>query len=150
MPTQKKKAAPPTGTTSKPRKRTTASPASRSKSSVSRKKSDSASSDAQPAVVTAMMEPVVLGPVLRKRELIQRVVDRSGIKKRDAKPVIDAVLSELGEALAENRELVLPPFGKMKVNRQKSVQNGQVFVAKVRRNVTPSAAPSDKPLEPAE
>ena len=97
-----------------------------------------------------MMEPVVLGPVLRKRELIQRVVDRSGIKKRDAKPVIDAVLSELGEALAENRELVLPPFGKMKVNRQKSVQNGQVFVAKVRRNVAPSNAPSDKPLEPAE
>jgi nucleoid DNA-binding protein len=57
--------------------------------------------------------PVIIGPVMRKKELIDLVVERSGIKKKDAKPVIEAMLSVLGEALSDSRELNLLPMGKM-------------------------------------
>lgn len=70
---------------------------------------------------------------LRKRELIDKVVKRSGIKKKDAKPVIEAMLAELGEVLAEGRDLALPPLGRVKVNRKKDLPNGQVLIVKVRQ-----------------
>ncbi|TMM54387.1 HU family DNA-binding protein [Sulfitobacter sabulilitoris] len=91
-----------------------------------------------PSVVNSA-ETVVLGPILRKKELIDRVVERSGIKKKDAKPVVEAMLAELGEALAENRELVLPPFGKFKIKREKTMPNGRAMVVKVRQSA-PSQA----------
>lgn len=71
---------------------------------------------------------------LRKRELIEAVVQRSGVKKKDAKPVVEAMLQEIGENLAEGRDLVLPPLGKIKVAREKKTQNGRVIVVRVRQN----------------
>lgn len=73
---------------------------------------------------------------LRKKELIDRVVARSGVKKKDAKPVVEALLAELGDALASEREMVLPPLGKLSVNRQKSLPNGRVLILKVRQRDT--------------
>lgn len=87
---------------------------------------------AKPAVVAAP-KSVILGPELRKKELIDDVVARSGIKKKDAKPVIEAMLAALGDALAEKRELVLPPFGKLKVRREKDMPNARVLTAKIRQ-----------------
>ncbi|WP_299881964.1 HU family DNA-binding protein [uncultured Sulfitobacter sp.] len=88
---------------------------------------------AQPAVVDAP-KSVILGPELRKKELIDDVVARSGIKKKDAKPVVEATLAALGDALAEKRELVLPPLGKLKVRREKDMPNARVFTAKIRQS----------------
>lgn len=87
---------------------------------------------AKPAVVGAS-KTVILGPELRKKELIDDVVARSGIKKKDAKPVIEAMLAAMGEALAEKRELVLPPFGKLKVRREKDMPNARVLTTKIRQ-----------------
>lgn len=87
---------------------------------------------AKPAVVNAP-QSVILGPELRKKELIDDVVARSGIKKKDAKPVIEATLAAMGEALAEKRELVLRPFGKIKVRREKDMPNARVLTAKIRQ-----------------
>lgn len=87
---------------------------------------------AKPAVVNAA-QSVILGPELRKKELIDDVVARSGIKKKDAKPVIEAMLAAMGEALAEKRELILPPFGKLKVRREKDMPNARVLTAKIRQ-----------------
>lgn len=78
-------------------------------------------------------QAVILGPVMRKKELIDTVVTRSGIKKKDAKPVVDAMLAVLGEALADNRELILPPMGRVKVRKEKKLPNGRVLVVKVRQ-----------------
>lgn len=78
-------------------------------------------------------QAVILGPVMRKKELIDTVVTRSGVKKKDAKPVVDAVLAVLGEALADNRELILPPMGRVKVRKEKKLPNGRVLVVKVRQ-----------------
>lgn len=86
----------------------------------------------EPTVVDAP-KSVILGPVLRKKELIAAVVARSGVKKKDAKPVVESMLAVLGEALADNRELNLPPLGKVKVRREKQLPNAQVMVVKVRQ-----------------
>lgn len=91
-----------------------------------------AAKTATPAVVNAP-QPVVLGPMLRKKELIEKVVDRAGIKKKDAKPVIEAMLSVLGEALTEHREINLPELGRIKVRKEKMLPNGRVMITKIRQ-----------------
>tara|TARA_R110002074_G_scaffold6197_2_gene28866 strand:+ start:3993 stop:4553 length:561 start_codon:yes stop_codon:yes gene_type:complete len=78
-------------------------------------------------------QAVILGPVMRKKELIDTVVTRSGMKKKDAKPIVDTMLAVLGEALADNRELILPPMGRVKVRKEKKLPNGRVLVVKVRQ-----------------
>ena len=50
------------------------------------------------------------------------------------KPVIDAVLIELGEALSDSRELVLQPLGKLKVNRSKALASGEALTLRLRRS----------------
>lgn len=93
-----------------------------------------------PAKKLETTQPVAAAPEapvpsdLRKRELIEAVVLRSGVKKRDAKPVIEAMLAELGENLAAGRDLTLPPLGKVKVAREKDTPNGRVIVVRVRQN----------------
>lgn len=72
-------------------------------------------------------------PELRKKELINQAVKLSGIKKRDAKPAIEAALAVLGKALSEGRELNLQPFGKLKVAHRKKGINGQVIKARIRQ-----------------
>ena len=84
-------------------------------------------------VVVNEAKPVVAGPQMKKKELIEAVVERSGVKKRYAKPAIEAALAVLGEALDEGRELNLRPFGKMKVQRAKEVANGKVMNVRVRQ-----------------
>ncbi|MFW2589484.1 HU family DNA-binding protein [Sagittula sp. SSi028] len=77
--------------------------------------------------------PVIPQPEMKKKELVDLAVERSGIKKRDAKPAIEAALAVLGEALAEGRELNLVPLGKLKVTRMKKGGNGQIINARVRQ-----------------
>lgn len=76
---------------------------------------------------------VSLGPVLRKKELVDLVVTHSGMKKKDVKPVVESMLAVLGEALAENREFNLRPFGQLKVRNAREVTNGRMVVAKIRQ-----------------
>ena len=96
---------------------------------------------ATPVVVDGP-QPVVSGPVMRKKELIDLVVERSGLKKKDAKPIIEATLAILSEALADTRELNLQPLGKIKVRREKLMLNGRVLVTKIRQS-TPNNNTSD-------
>lgn len=85
-----------------------------------------------PVLVTSTI-PVVTGPELKKRELLERVVTRSGVKKRDAKLVVEAMLAVMGEALAEGQELNLQPFGKLKINRVKESANGRILNCRLRQ-----------------
>lgn len=77
--------------------------------------------------------PATAAKVLRKKEFLERVVETSGAKKKDAKSVVEATLKLLGDALAAGEALVLPPFGKAKVNRQKGTNSGELLVVKLRR-----------------
>ena len=92
--------------------------------------------DAQAAVKPTVVAPpkaVVMGAVLRKRELLDTVVTQSGLKKKDVKPVVDMVLEVLGQALAENREMNLQPFGRLMVRKERSLTNGRMVIAKIRQ-----------------
>ncbi|WP_234172573.1 HU family DNA-binding protein [Ruegeria pomeroyi] len=74
------------------------------------------------------------GNELRKRELIDLVVARSDVKKKFAKPAVEAMLAILGEAISQERDLNLQPLGKLKVNRSADKGNGQVIICKLRRS----------------
>lgn len=70
---------------------------------------------------------------LKRPDLIDQVVTRSTVKKRDAKLAVDATLALLGEALARGDELNLPPFGKLRVIKSKDIGGGaQVMTLKLR------------------
>lgn len=93
------------------------------------------------AVKAAAPEPVVVKaappapaqPDLRKKELIDMVVAQSGVKKKDAKPAVEAMLAILGDALASGRELNLQPFGKLRINRAEDRSNGRIIICKLRQ-----------------
>lgn len=70
---------------------------------------------------------------LRKKEFVDAVARRSGVKRGDAKTAVEAALAELGEAIASGRNINLPGFGKLKLNRSKHLANAEVFVAKIRQ-----------------
>ena len=86
------------------------------------------------AAVVAAVTPQVLGPELKKKELIDLVVEKSAIAKRDAKPVIEAMLAVLGDTIAEGREMNLQPLGKVKYNRIKEMDNARIVILKLRQN----------------
>ncbi|MBN2905556.1 MAG: HU family DNA-binding protein [Rhodobacteraceae bacterium] len=79
-------------------------------------------------------------PMLRKKELIERIVLASGMKKKDVKPVVEATLGVLGQALSQGESLNLPPLGKIVVNRRKDRDDGEVMVARIRRGSAMVAA----------
>ncbi len=85
-------------------------------------------------------EPVVersgapaTGPVLRKKDLYDRVAAATGAKKGDVRLIADAVLDILGTALAAGEVLALPPFGKARVHRQKDLPSGELLIVRLRR-----------------
>ena len=98
------------------------------------KKVPSSTEMASTKVERADASSKVLGPELRKQELIEKVVNLSGAKKKDAKPVIEAMLDVLGQALAEGREFNLQPLGKLKLNRTKETAGARIIVAKIRQS----------------
>ncbi len=72
-------------------------------------------------------------PTLRRKDFLERVLTRSGAKKKDAQTVIDATLKVLSEAFSNGEAVVLPQFGKARVSRQVDVKDGEMLVIKLRR-----------------
>lgn len=102
-----------------------------------------------PTVVTISC-PVVNEPDMRKKELIDLVVARSGIKKKDAKPVVEAVLAILGETISGGRELNLQPLGKLRINRVKEKPNGRVIICKLRQSMSAKTSSAGSVSQTAE
>ena len=84
------------------------------------------------ATVVEAVKPVIAGAPIKKPELIDRVMAETGMKKKDVKPVVEAMLAVLGRALVEGEKLNVPPLGKVMVNRVKDVSNAKVMNVKVR------------------
>lgn len=102
----------------------------------------------EPTVVT-VSEPVLAAADLKKKELIDMVVERSEIKKKFAKPVVEAMLEVLGETIASGRELNLQPMGKLRINRTEEKSNGRIIVCKFRQSLSGTDA-DDVELHAAE
>ena len=105
--------------------------------STTRKPATPSAGSAKPKLVVAESEASETQslPDLKRQELLALVVKRSDIKKKFAKPVLEAMLAVMGEALAEGRELNLAPMGKVKINRVRELGNGRVIIARVRQGV---------------
>lgn len=97
-----------------------------------------------PAPVTGPAE----GGTMKIREFVTRVLARSGANRLAAKPVIDAVLAELGESLARGESFVLPPLGRAKVRPTKD--GAKEGVIQVRLKQGAGKKDGDSPLAPAE
>ena len=94
------------------------------------------------ASVVTSAEPLLSAPAMRKKELLEAVVAQSGMKKKDVKPVVEAMLTVLGDALAQDRELNLPPFAKVKIQKVKQLSGARVTVARLRQS-KPSATAAE-------
>ena len=71
--------------------------------------------------------------VLQKRQFLNAVAQRSGLRSAQIKEVVEATLAELGEAIASGQTLALPPLGRARVNRQKDVSGAEVIILRLRR-----------------
>ena len=81
---------------------------------------------------TAGTEDDAAGP-MKKPALLDAVVARTNLKKRDVKPAVEAALAVIVEALENGEELNLPPMGKLRVVKTKELDNGvQVMTLKLR------------------
>lgn len=108
-----------------------------------------ASTPITPSVVTTTA-PVISAPELRKADLVEAVTTRTGFKRKDVKPVLDALLVELGDALDQDRDWNLPPFAKLKVKKVKDLPNGRVTMARLRRPGGPDTKSAAQNLSPSE
>lgn len=73
--------------------------------------------------------------ILKKKDFLDRAIERSGVRKADAKAAVEATLAVLAEALSKGEELVLPPLGKIKVAREKANPKGRILM--LRLQLTP-------------
>ena len=104
---------------------------------------------AEPKIV-GTIEPATGTEALRRNELVDLVVAKSGGKKKDVKPTVEAMLAVLGELLGAGRELNLPPMGKLRVNRVEEKANGKVIVCKLRQGQAGPKAKADKDEDEAD
>jgi DNA-binding protein HU-alpha len=106
--------------------------------------------EAPDPVATAARDPAVVTETpphphagdLRKRDLLDAVIASSGVHKKHAKPVVEAMMHTLGTAIAEGRTIDLQPMGKIKPQRTKDGPGARVVIAKIRQNkaAAPAAA----------
>lgn len=96
--------------------------------------SKAAANPPRPAVtVVTEVEPNLTEPEMKKPELINLIVERTGMKKKDVKPVVEAMLGVLGETLSKGQEMNLQPFGRVKVNNTKELAKSQVHSVRIRQ-----------------
>lgn len=103
--------------------------------------SPSEAGSAKPSLsIVTDIKPSSAGEEIKKKDLIDLVVERSGLKKKDAKPAVEAVIDILGELMAEGRDLNLPPLGKVKHQRTRDTANARIIMLKVRQGKSVSSA----------
>ena len=91
------------------------------------------------------------GPAtVTKKELFIRVKARThGVKGREVRQVMDALLDEVGAALVAGEVLKVPALGTLKVQRHKAITGADVVICKLRRK-KPAAKAKEPLAKPAE
>lgn len=94
--------------------------------------------------VAQAAKPVTTKMLVKKPEFLERSIARTAVKKRDAKPAIEAALAELAALLSEGNELNLPPLGKLKLIKSKDIGDGaKVMTLKLRTMKDNAGQPKD-------
>ena len=78
-------------------------------------------------------------PQMKKAEFLEAVVERSQVKKRDAKPAVEAALELIAETLLAGGDLNLQPMGKIKVVKEKELADGARALTLKLRTPRPAA-----------
>lgn len=94
--------------------------------------------------------PVAAGMPIKKPELIDRVMAETGMKKKDVKPVVEAMLAVMGRTLAGGEEITAPPLGKVMIKREKDLPKAKVLTVKIRIPKDDAAARKDPLAQAAE
>lgn len=90
-------------------------------------------SEAAPTLtIVSAAEPVLAGPMLKKKDIVERAAERSGLKRGEARKAVEAALDVLAEALLSGAELMVPPLGKIKVVKEKQAANARILTVKIR------------------
>ena len=139
-----------TASTTKSKTTTAAAKAPKKTASKTEPKTTSASTTAPQATVVEAAKPVVAANLVKKPELIDRIVAESGMKKKDVKPVVEATLAVLAKTLVDGEELQVPPLGKVKINQMKDLANAKIIKLKIRHSTNDTSAADTKPLDAAE
>ncbi|MCB1357043.1 MAG: HU family DNA-binding protein [Maritimibacter sp.] len=71
--------------------------------------------------------------VLQKRQLLARVVQRTGLRSAEVKPVVEATLAELGDAIAGGMTLALPPLGRARISQSIDRSGAEIVTLRLRR-----------------
>lgn len=96
-------------------------------------KTASANKAPVPAKAAKPAPDVEARALVKKPDLIEKVVQRTDMKKRDVKLAIEATLAAISESLVDGNDLNLPPLGKVRIVKFKEIADGaQVFTAKIR------------------
>lgn len=82
--------------------------------------------------------------MLKKPELLDAVVTRTNLKKRDVKPAVEAALAVLADALRDEKIVNVPPLGKLRLVKSKPLDGGAaVMTLKLRTPKNATAAAKD-------
>lgn len=110
------------------------------------KKKPAAAPAAEVAVAApaASSEAKVKAPGVKIRDLVEKVVTATGAKKKGAKEIVEATLTELGEALARGDELNLPGFGRAKVAKTLDKDGTALLTIKLKRGPQKKTAENGK------
>ena len=99
--------------------------------------------------MTASTVAVAPEPKVKRGEFVARVAERANLRPNQVKPVLEAVLAEMGALLVKGETLSHPALGKLSVNRHKELPNADVVVCKLRRAKPAPADQSPDPLATA-
>ncbi len=114
------------------------------------KKTTTAKAAAKPAAAPQAANAGEIPNAMTKKALFERVKARStGVKGREVRAVMDAVLDELGAAIVAGDGVKIQPFGTLKVQRRKPLAGGDIVVCKLRRK-KPGQKAKDPLAEAAE
>jgi len=95
-------------------------------------KASAASEAIKPAAKKEKQGPFTATGELGKKELLEKVVAESGLKKGDARTALNAMLKVLHGALAEGKDISAAPLGKLRIARKKQTPNGELAVLRVK------------------
>ena len=85
------------------------------------------------ATAEAEADAKVKAPTLKIRDLVRRVAEASGAKRKDAKALVEAKLAALGESLAKGEDFNLPGLGRMRIARTAEKDGASHLTLKVKR-----------------
>lgn len=74
----------------------------------------------------------VAEPTTKKADLLKRVMEITGKKQSEVKDTFEATIAVLGAALGAGEQVQVPPLGRIKINKIKTVANGKVLSARIR------------------